>query len=211
MRLIHTRTKELQWFWDNERPRYAILSHTWGPTSEEVTLQEFQAIQRPQNYSSIDSILLKSGYQKIQEFCNTADGLGFNWGWVDTCCIDKTSSAELSEAINSMYIWYRQSALCLVYMGDVSALDTDIKAPDSPFRRSKWFSRGWTWQELIAPPIVLFFSNSWTCLGDRLALALLIEELCGVPSALSLKRLEPSHDSIAQRMSWAAKWVTTPT
>ncbi|KAI3319502.1 heterokaryon incompatibility protein-domain-containing protein [Xylariaceae sp. AK1471] len=208
MRLLHTRTKELRWFWEGERPRYAILSHTWLSTSGEVSFQEFEAVLKTPNHPSTDSVESKPGYRKIQQFCDAADKLGFDWGWVDTCCIDKASSAELSEAINSMYRWYEQSALCIAYLSDVTAYDTDLKAHNSPFQKSKWFTRGWTLQELIAPPVLLFFSDTWTCLGDRLTLAPLIEDVCGVPSALSFGR-KPIDYSIAQRMSWAAMRATT--
>ncbi|WAO92117.1 HET-domain-containing protein [Fusarium falciforme] len=89
---------------------YAILSHTWG--DEEVTFQEFQG---PDKHS-------KKGYKKILDYCNQAREDGIDWVWIDTCCIDKTSSAELSEAINSMYAWYRDAAVCYVFLEDVPPL-----------------------------------------------------------------------------------------
>ncbi|KAI3332869.1 HET-domain-containing protein [Ustulina deusta] len=208
MRLIHTRTRELQWFDEHDCPRYAILSHTWGVSSDEVTLQEFEATFSPNPRTPIDPILSKPGYCKIQEFCDEANRMEFDWVWVDTCCIDKTSSSELSEAINCMYRWYEKSALCLVWLRDVNASDISLTAPESEFRRSKWFTCGWTLQELIAPPKLLFYNKSWTCIGDRSTLAPFIKEICGVPPELFSSR-KPSDYSIAQRMSWAAKRVTT--
>jgi hypothetical protein len=134
-------------------PPYAILSHTWLlDNSKEVSLQDLQAGRAED----------KVGYDKIR-FCEQqalADGL--QYFWVDTCCIDKSSSAELTEAINSMYRWYQQSTKCYVYLTDVqdSALDTGGKDTRPPWedmlRGSRWLRRGWTLQELIAPKVVEF-------------------------------------------------------
>ncbi|KAI0453790.1 heterokaryon incompatibility protein-domain-containing protein [Xylaria acuta] len=208
MRLIHTRTKKLKWYEEEDRPPYAILSHRWGDTSEEVTLQEFEATLSPNPLTPIDPILLKSGYKKIQEFCKEADRMKYDWAWIDTCCIDKTSSSELSEAINCMYRWYEQSALCIAYLESVEASSINLTYPTSEFRESKWFTRGWTLQELIAPRKLLFYNKSWTFIDDRSNLAHSIEQICGVPHKLLSLVKKPSEYSIAQRMSWAAKRVT---
>ena len=148
------------------------------------------------------------GLRKIHGFCEKAKQMGYEWGWVDTCCVDKESNTELSEAINSMYKWYEDAALCIVYLTDVSSTDTELNAPGSAFRRSRWFTRGWTLQELIAPRSVYFFSSSWTFLSCRSAQAPLIEEICGVPRDLGLGRALVDF-TIAQRMSWAASRVTS--
>ncbi|KAI0191622.1 HET-domain-containing protein [Astrocystis sublimbata] len=201
-----------EWFNEQERPRYAILSHTWGKTSEEVTFQELEALLSSDPRIPIAPILSKPGYRKIQEFCSEADRMGLEWAWVDTCCIDKTSSAELSEAINSMYRWYEDSVLCMALLSDVGMSDASLIEPETcafEFRKSKWFTRGWTLQELIAPPTLFFYSNAWSCIGERLRLVGLIQEACGLPREIFAwgKKLEDF--SVAQRMSWAAKRVTT--
>ncbi|KAI1357593.1 HET-domain-containing protein [Xylaria arbuscula] len=202
MRLIHTGTKELKWHEENDRPPYAILSHRWGNSSEDVTLQEFEA-------TPIGNFLSKPGYTKIEKFCQEASRLGYEWAWVDTCCIDKKSSSELSEAINSMYRWYEQSALCIAYLEILEAPSTDVADLDSKFRQSGWFTRGWTLQELIAPRKLHFYSKSWTFIADRSDIKSSIEKICGVPQGLLSLSKSPREYSIAQRMSWAAKRITT--
>lgn len=134
MRVVNTSTLELK---DTAVSEYAILSHVWGQS--EVTFQEMlgDPIKRP------PSLTMKSGYRKIKNACAQALRDGFEHIWIDTCCIDKISSAELSEAINSMYLWYRDSTVCYAYLGDA-------------FETSKWFERGWTLQELIAPQMLCF-------------------------------------------------------
>ncbi|KAJ2991333.1 hypothetical protein NUW58_g2549 [Xylaria curta] len=211
MRLIHTGMKELvEWHGEENCPPYAILSHTWSENdSEEVTFQELKAAIGPNPGTSIDAIISKPGYEKIRNFCDEAIRRGYDWVWVDTCCINKESSSELSEAINSMYRWYEQSALCIAYLADVQASSinlTDLNSEsNSEFRKSRWFTRGWTLQELIAPRTLEFYNESWERIGDRLALAPFIGEICGLPRDLLSSKKKPSEYSIAQRMSWAAK------
>lgn len=109
MRLINVNTFELHEFYGNDIPKYGILSHTWG--EDEVSLQDLQAGK------GLDKN--KAGYRKIVLACKQAKKDEMDWAWVDTCCIDKTSSAELSEAINSMYRWYKESGACYAYLSDV--------------------------------------------------------------------------------------------
>ncbi|CAN9229026.1 unnamed protein product [Alternaria alternata] len=135
-------------FLQSQVPDYVILSHTWG--SEEITLQDILSNVAPS----------KKGFAKLIGCCKRAKDDGFTYCWIDTCCIDKTSSAELSEAINSMYQWYKGACICYAYLEDVQGnpqLD-DYEA----FSKSRWFTRGWTLQELIAPGIVEFYNVSWT-------------------------------------------------
>src|SRR5690349_5495314 len=113
MRLLNTLTLELTEFQDDDRPPYAILSHRWG--AQEISLQQLSAPQTPTQTTIFDM----DGYRKIVSFCDLAAREGFKYGWVDTCCIDKTSSAELSEAINSMFQWYRDAKVCYAYLSDV--------------------------------------------------------------------------------------------
>ncbi|KAH0551582.1 hypothetical protein GP486_007200, partial [Trichoglossum hirsutum] len=185
-------------------PQYAILSHTWGEDVGEVT---FEDLIKGTGES-------KAGYQKIR-FCGsqaTRDGL--QYFWVDTCCIDKSSSAELQEAINSMFHWYRNAAKCYVYLSDVSRSAFDPSDEFSrpswklAFRKSRWFTRGWTLQELVAPASVEFFSKDWEKLGNKKSLEQLIHEITRIP-VKALQGSPLSDFSITERMSWADKRETT--
>jgi hypothetical protein len=148
MRLLNTETLELRQFDQEPFPECAILSHRWG--DQEVSFQELEAGLGTE----------KDGYQKITTFCAKARNRGFIWCWVDTCGIEKTSSAELSEAINSMYKWYEMSAVCFVYLPDVTAqIQPDGSFSFRDFGSSCWFTRGWTLQQLIAPRCVEFYNS----------------------------------------------------
>ncbi len=153
MRLLNVDSRRLEeYIGDDAAPSYAILSHTWG--GDEVT---FQDLSNPEHRS-------KRGYEKIEGCCQQAVKDGHQYVWIDTCCIDKSSSAELSEAINSMYKWYKESKVCYVYLVDVSPGDS-IHELDSEFRRSRWFTRGWTLQELLAPSYLEFYDKCWRPIG----------------------------------------------
>jgi hypothetical protein len=185
---------------DNELPPYAILSHTWGQDCEEVTFEDMI------NDSGRD----KAGRDKIKFCAEQAAKDGLRYIWVDSCCIKKSSDSELSEAINSMFRWYRRAAKCYVYLSDVSTrkrkeMDHLSQKPWEPaFRSSRWFTRGWTLQELLAPASVEFFSKEQEQLGDKQSLKVQIHEITGIP--ISALRGRPLSDfSIGERMSWAAK------
>jgi hypothetical protein len=156
----------------------------------------------------------KAGYDKIQFCGEMARRHGWQYFWVDTCCIDKSNNAELSEAINSMFRWYHDAAKCYVYLSDIlrAAVDTADRSNELPweaaFRQSRWFTRGWTLQELIAPNSVEFFSKYWESLGDKNSLERYICEITGIPvKALRGDRL--SGFSNTERMSWARRRETT--
>ncbi|KAI1407213.1 HET-domain-containing protein [Hypoxylon sp. FL1857] len=193
MRLIDVNTLELKEFFGHATPRYAILSHTWG--DKEVTFQEWER-------RSDSAVRRKDGYAKIVGACRRAKADGLQYLWCDTNCIDKRSSAELSEAINSMFAWYRDSHVCYAYLADVQA-----KA--GTFARSRWFTRGWTLQELLAPIRVVFFDYYWTILGDRSELASVISDITRIHIGTLQDRSTIHGYSIAQRMSWAAGRETT--
>ena len=145
---------------------------------------------------------------KVREACAFARANGYQYIWIDSCCIDKTSSAELSEAINSMYAWYARAEICYAYLADVPPA-ADHRKPRSDFRGSLWFTRGWTLQELIAPRDVLFLSGDWAPIGPKYALVDLIEDITGI-SEEALLHVEPlDRFSVAQRLSWAAGRETT--
>jgi hypothetical protein len=188
-------------FFDNI-PRYAVLSHTWGP--EEVNFRDMME----GNGTS------KTGFDKIRFCGEQARRDGLQYFWVDTCCIDKSSSAELAEAINSMFRWYRDAAKCYVFLSDVPRADVDItdqshQLPwESAFQISRWFTRGWTLQELIAPTSVEFFSKNRELLGDKKSLERHICEITRIPSK-ALRGSPLAEFSATERMSWAETRQTT--
>lgn len=147
----------------------------------------------------------KSGYKKIQEFCRLAKAEGYRYAWIDTCCIDKKSSAELSETINSMFAWYKHSTACYAYLEDVESTSSTLK-PDG--KESRWYSRGWTLQELLAPLTVVFYNKSWDKIGTKWSLRQEISRVTDIDE-LNLIYYEMGRTSIAQKMSWAAKRETT--
>lgn len=203
MHLINTTELELAEFHGDAVPPYAILSHLWVE-GEEVSFQEFNAQRSPLTTT-------KSGYRKIQRACNIARKDGFDWIWIDTNCIDKSSSAELTEAINSMYSWYKGAGVCYAYLCDVSNIDTGHEDPLHLFRQSRWFYRGWTLQELIGPSRMVFYSQSWTEIGERSTLAAAISGVTGIEAALLQGLTDLCQVSVAKKMSWAATRQTTRT
>jgi hypothetical protein len=195
MRLVNVTTLKLEEFF-SQIPPYAILSHTWG--AEEVTFDEVQ--------SGVDTGTgtAQSGWRKIQLACRQAHEDGFLYVWCDTCCINKSSSAELSESINSMFRWYHQAVICYVYLEDIQDIEQLADA--------RWFTRGWTLQELIAPKRLNFYDSQWRAIGTREDLASEIslitridwEALHGTESLTYVRGA-----SLAKRMAWAANRTTT--
>jgi ankyrin repeat protein len=190
-------------FTGNKIPPYAILSHTWGADNEEVTFQDIK------NSSSKN----KASYHKIY-FCGKQAALdGLQYFWVDTCCIDKSSSQELSEAINSMFRWYKNAEKCYVYLSDVSDSTSIrdgecIKRWKPALERSRWFTRGWTLQELISPDSVEFFSMEGTCLGNKQSLEQTLHEITGI-AVEALRGGHLSQFNTDELFSWAAKRKTS--
>lgn len=184
-------------------PAYAILSHTWG--TEEVTLQDMEA------NADMSKTASKAGWAKIRFCADQAAADGLQYFWVDTCCIDKKNAVELSAAINSMFRWYQNAARCYVYLSDVSTSDNGAggkRAWEEAFRTSRWFARGWTLQELIAPRLVDFFSVEGQRLGSKLLLVAQIHEITGIPEE-ALRGDVLSYFSIRERRSWAERRTTT--
>ncbi|KAJ9614125.1 hypothetical protein H2200_002261 [Cladophialophora chaetospira] len=207
---------------------YAVLSHTWGADEEEVTFEDVQH----GNYKQ------KAGYDKLQFCGKQAQSDGLRYFWVDTCCIDKSSSADLQEAITCMFRWYRDSTKCYVFLADVTNRENGNKRTgqtwklslrrsgrfskrqpaaspesqfepkwDSAFRKSRYFTRGWTLQELIAPKAVEFFSREGDKLGSKETLEEMIHEITGVPID-ALRGSPMSSFPVEQRMRWAANRKT---
>lgn len=179
-------------------PPYAILSHTWGADDDEVTFQDLE------NQRGGD----KPGYKKIT-FCGKQSRKdGITHFWVDTCCIDKNNFTEVSEAITSMFRWYRDAVKCYVYLSDVSANPSNNpsqtgSAWELEFRNSRWFTRGWTLQELLAPYIIEFYSHEKKLLGDKKTLVQLIHEVTDIPTG-ALRGAALSSFSRNERMRWSA-------
>jgi hypothetical protein len=193
-------------FDDNDIPPYAILSHTWGADSEEIS---FKDLVRDAGKSKVGS----TGYNKIMFCAKQAAFHGIPYFWIDSCCIDKANSAELSEAINSMFRWYRNSDICFAYLSDVSAEDGDVGSErhlskfEFEFRNCRWFTRGWTLQELLAPPSVQFFSREGELLGEKRSLERLIHKITGIPVG-ALRGSPLSEFTVQERMSWARNRTT---
>ena len=227
MRLLQTKTRQFGEFFDSQIPQYAIFSHRWG--DREVSFKEMRK----------GTAAHESGMAKIDNFCRLAAARGFDWAWIDTCCIDKRSSAELSEAINAMFKWYERSGKCYVHLSDVeyspeelqllqgrkhaARLFEDGSPLSAKFRKSSWFTRGWTLQELLAPrkSKVLFFDANWNEIGSLPQLASDVSEVTGIEESFmgfkksshptgSMMAFTPSANaSVAKRMSWASRRQTS--
>ncbi len=224
MRLLDTTTGQFRWI-DNplDKP-YAILSHTWdGAEQSHHSIVNIRAkledrttfdivpksdsIGRETDTPRVSILSSPDVAEKVRRACAAARADGYQLIWIDSCCIDKTSSAELSEAINSMYSWYRHAKVCYVYLSDVD--DDDLPAtPNSQFRRARWHTRGWTLQELLAPRYVVFYSKGWRVLGTKNTLAVVVEQVTGIDRAILNHELPLQSVSVARRMWWASARVT---
>ncbi|KAF1359844.1 hypothetical protein EJ07DRAFT_165928 [Lizonia empirigonia] len=217
MRLIDAHTLGLQWFHESEVPEYAILSHTWvwinrikvfsasydTPSSSIASLSSqdeqssFISTSFATSLSGVkeEELLNRPGYSKIVNAAREARHLGYRYIWIDTCCIDKSSSAELQEAINSMYRWYKGAET------GPGELRTASEIAKSAFETSRWTKRGWTLQELIAPAL----------LGAKVEFLQELSEATGIPVYVLEERRSIRELSVAERMSWAANRLTTRT
>ena len=237
MRILDTHTGQFKDIDPNNGGiKYAILSHTWDRTGEQTyrKLRKIQKRYAPDDDSSSDEDN-SSPHQsrvrahppstsnkpplspiwndqklspKIREACRVARENGYRYLWIDSCCIDKTSSSELSESINSMYLWYTLAHVCYAFLPDVPAKEDHVSA-GSCFRKSRWFTRGWTLQELIAPVDVRFLSMEWMFIGSKDSLADLVVDITKIQHDALLNLGSLDEFSIAQRLSWAAERQTT--
>jgi hypothetical protein len=187
-------------------PPYAILSHTW--CDQEVSYQELLAViagaARPPGHR---------GWDKIFGARRKA-AAKYGWIWIDTCCIDKTSSAELSEAINSMFTWYGSANRCYAYFEDVTGTPrvSEIDSEETLWKScaaSRWFTRGWTLQELIVPSEVELCMSNWQTFGTRTSRSDRLARITGIDQHVLEDPTDLHELSIAQRMSWAAHRETT--
>lgn len=203
MHLIQTRSLEIEAFPFQPPSHYAILSHTWS--DPEFTYRDYQRYLRPPRLAGDIPIAKRNALQKVESACRQAREDGFDLLWVDSYCIDKSNHSELSEAINSMYQWYERADVCYAYLQDMRE-DDDL---ESGLSKSRWVMRGWTLQELIAPPKVRFYDATWNYRGNKHDDAAVVSQATGVPQALLLGLREPKHYPVACRLSWAAHRYTT--
>jgi hypothetical protein len=191
-------------FYESNVPAYAILSHTWYTDNRQEVL--FRDIQRGAGAT-------KAGYHKIKFCAQQAAKDGLRYIWVDTCCIDQKNAVELAEAINSMFSWYRRAARCYVYLPDVSVPESHARRGDldskreAAFRSSRWFTRGWTLQELLAPMSVDFFSKEGHQFGTKATLQPSISTITGIPIE-ALQGVDLSSFDVEERLSWAHRRTT---
>ncbi|KAG2356044.1 hypothetical protein BDR07DRAFT_1424294, partial [Suillus spraguei] len=182
--------------------RCVLLSHRWEET--EALLHDIQ-----------DKVVYElnglRGIAKLQSFCEVAREAGYTWAWIDTCCIDKRSNTEVQESVNSMFVWYRHSALTVVYLSDVPP-----SSRSGALARSVWNERGWTFQEFVAPKVVIFYQKDWSLyLGDRSPnhkespeIMKELEEATGI-DARALVTFRPGMSGARQKLQWASKRITT--
>lgn len=276
MRLLKTKSYELIEAKDipSPFPHYAVLSHTWISPKDEVTYQDIKL--RKEDIKN--DIFKQKGWSKLKNYCERARKDGWEWAWMDTCCIDKTNAADTQEAINAMFRWYQNAGVCYAYLEDVDVfkllIDADLlkdvdllkvlkdvnlfkalknvglpkdvdllktlkavnllkeaidldeivssgKFTDSNsslrtavrpfFTNAKWFSRGWTLQELLAPHYLIFVDRAWCHMGTRESWAVEIEKASHVEARhlTDFKPTDSTKCSIAMKLSWASRRETT--
>ncbi|KAK2684021.1 Heterokaryon incompatibility [Fusarium oxysporum f. sp. vasinfectum] len=228
MRLLYTKSYELFEASDVPAPfpSYAILSHTWISSKDEVTYQDMKT----RTGDIKNGVYKQKGWSKLKNYCDRASKDGWEWAWMDTCCIDKTNPADTQEAINAMFRWYQNAGVCYAHLGDVSVSKANDIVPlpedrnldtstDSLLRANlkdvfigaKWFTRGWTLQELLAPHYLIFVDHDWRHIGTRESWALEIEKASNI-EARHLNAFNPTDFtscSTAMRFSWASGRETT--
>lgn len=219
MRLLNIYTLELTVF-DGEDtvPPYLIASHRWQ--QDEATYKD---VLKKRNKHT-------KGYKKIESFCQLAaskkirDTISCDWIWIDTCCIDKDSSADVSEAVNSMWMYYRQAVCCLAWLPDIYSMLGTERLVMREFEKSEWFKRGWTLQELIAPRMVVFLKADWAVVGHKYTLAIepskvslefgpalneCISRVTNIESQILCNPEACDRITVAERLEWAGHRITT--
>ncbi|KAK3068563.1 hypothetical protein LTR53_013763, partial [Teratosphaeriaceae sp. CCFEE 6253] len=197
MRLLNTQTLELKEFLGDRVPAYVILSHRWG--DDETSYKDFR---KGVNKDS-------AGYRKVVDFCTFARSRVREWVWVDTVCIDKRSSAEVSEAVNSMFAWYQQARECFALLTDVPPFAHGRERVLQGVWTSEWWTRGWTLQECLAPMHVVFLTRSWEVIGSKVHFAREICAVTGIPQRILSGDEVTAHTCVAQKMSWMSGRETT--
>lgn len=202
MYLLNTASLKLKDFLPADRPPYIILSHTWG--DEEVLYQDL--VNQNRDVTGL------AGWTKVTSLCRLLAADGWEWVWIDSCCIDKQSSTDLTEAINSMYQWYQDAQYCITYLSDISSVEATVDPQPKPkkrFHESRWFTRGWTLQELLAPAEVIFYDRDWTFIGSKHSLEDQICAAVGISSYHLQSPRQARQASVAARMSWASNRETS--
>ncbi|KAK4494956.1 hypothetical protein PRZ48_014312 [Zasmidium cellare] len=198
MRLLNKKTFEIEFFLDDEVPPYIILSHRWS--GAETSMHEF-AKQR-----HLSREHWSPGTAKVLTFCEHIRDYEEQYVWVDTCCIDKSSSAELQEAINSMFKWYQAAEECVVYMHDVQSFTGELEDEhyelEAQLKRSQWFTRGWTLQELLAPRKIMFVDCKWKRMGSREDFQDVLHEITRIKPGYYGNLAKIHSAPVAERMSW---------
>ncbi|KAK1727861.1 heterokaryon incompatibility protein-domain-containing protein [Colletotrichum acutatum] len=206
MWLINTSSHNLEEFIGRDIPPYAILSHTWG--EDEVTFQDM----KDPRFLVREQTIRKAGFVKIAKTCGLAHQQELQYAWVDTCCIDKSSSAELTEAINSMFKWYQRAAICYAWLSDLDPsadIDSDFDG-SGDLGQCRWFTRGWTLQELIAPKEIEFYDRDWNLVGCKSGLVDQLHAITAIAKDVLVNRYGALlHTCVAEKMSWAAGRETT--
>lgn len=209
MWLLNTKTEKIQFVADPELCQYAILSHTWRREGE-PTFQDYMSlpvmsgrVAKEERLSKRVNPVKEERFAKVRETCRLARARNIPYAWIDNICIDKTSSAELTEAINSMFRWYKNAAVCFAYLADLPVgREKDLLQTLS---LCHWFRRGWTLQELVAPQTVEFYDEAWNLRGDKHGLCELLSAITRIDEDVlrdsSLLRNIP----VARRMSWASR------
>lgn len=201
MRLLNVDSLDIESSFGQTKP-YVILSHRWSPHEVEVKFEDYASVK-----DKIKDQITKpqvddptTGISKIAKACLQCRNLKLRYLWIDTCCIDKRSTSEESESINSMFSWYKEAEICLVYLPDIG------KGFPKAFSESEWFTRGWTLQELLAPKDVTFFDRDWNNIGTKTSRSSDIEKATRIAHR---HMIDFRTASIATRMSWQAGRQTT--
>lgn len=207
-----------------DTPTSSAATHVDEDASSSLMLAAMETMLRSStsfatNLSGVkqeEDLMKRQGYAKIVNAAREAQNLGYKYIWVDTCCIDKSSSAELQEAINSMFRWYQNAEMCIVYLQDVWSPSTTpgnsrtaSEIAKGAFETSRWTKRGWTLQELLAPAVCRFYLRDWRLLGEKEEFLQELTAATGIPVYVLEERDAIHEVSVAERMSWAAYRQTT--
>ncbi|KAI1268275.1 heterokaryon incompatibility protein-domain-containing protein [Xylariaceae sp. FL1019] len=218
MRLLNTSTFQVEYIPQSriQSEPYAILSHRWLGDNKEITFQDIHRYTSALRFGMRPFILPQ--LDKIRGACDVARDRGLKWLWMDTCCIDKTDTREYAEAINSMFRWYRDAKLCITYLSDVQNIHRRSQRglhvfgnsnDGQHYHLSRWFSRGWTLQEMLAPSELEFYDMEWNFIGTKKDLAAAISEVTGISTPFLAGQLQLSDACIAVKMSWMSGRRTT--
>lgn len=202
MRLLNVDSLELKDFAGGNLPKYVTASHRWASGSE----TSFKDVLKQRNKDT-------TGYQKVQAFAIYVKTHipSIKWLWIDTCCINQDSAAELSEAVNLMFEWYRNSEICVAYLADVEIGDC--------FEDSEWFRRGWTLQELLAPRTVVFVTSTWQVIGFKGLQSTItrtgpsvdkdVQRATGIPMQALYDYKTSLGFTVDERLKWMERRITT--